>query len=214
MIFFAKKFKDFKFKIVVNPRYEPMLQSKYKKISNTSCVIVWYNPIKDDFHYLLQKRGKNMNSGKSKLAVGGGMLEDYDKTLQKGAVREIMEETQIIFKENLNKTMTGKTLDILSKNIFFLSKDPVNYTFFMIIVSEKLPKWTGPINKDKYPFKKSSHEIDIDDKTWNDNKLKKRIYKGHCFLTKEEILKYYDKDPLVWKYSKKSLNILFKLLED
>ena len=58
MIFFAKKFKDFKYKIVINPRYEPLLPKKYKKISNTSCVIVWYNPIKDDFHYLIQKEVK------------------------------------------------------------------------------------------------------------------------------------------------------------
>ena len=78
-----------------------------------------------------------MKSGKSKLAVGGGMLEEYDKTLQKGAIREIMEESQILFKGKLNDTMTSKTVDLLSKNVFFLSKDPVNYTFFMIIVSEK-----------------------------------------------------------------------------
>jgi hypothetical protein len=214
MIFYAKKFKDFKYKIALNPRYEPMLPKNFKKISNTSCVIVWYNPIKDDFHYLIQKRGKNMKSGKSNLAIGGGMLEEYDKTLQKGSIREIMEESQILFKNKLSDTMTSKTIDLLSKNIFFLSKDPVNYTFFMIIVSEKMPKWSGPISKDDFPFKKSSHEIDIEDNTWNNIKLKNRIYKGHCFLTKEEIQKYYDKEPFIWKYSKKSLNILFKILED
>ena len=41
-----------------------------------------------------------MKHGGGKLAVGGGMLEDdRDLSLQYGAVREIMEESQIKFKK-------------------------------------------------------------------------------------------------------------------
>ena len=50
------------------------------------------------------------------LAVGGGMLEKSDRTLQYGALREVLEESQIQFKKinNLNE----KTILQLEKCFF------------------------------------------------------------------------------------------------
>ena len=76
-----------------------MSLKKYKHITNTSCVVVWYHLKKNKFYYLIQKRGLKMKRGGGNLAIGGGMIEDdRDMSLQYGAVREIMEESQIKFK--------------------------------------------------------------------------------------------------------------------
>lgn len=214
-ILLAKYINEFKHALVVNPQYEEMTQQKNKKINNTTCIIVWYHPVEEKFYYLIQKRGLKMGSGAGLLAVGGGMLEDRDKNLQIGAVREIMEESQVLFKGNLINTMTKKTMEQISKYLFYLSEDSCNVTYYLILVSKKMPKWSGPILKDKYPFKDSKHEIDMIDDNWGWKKLKDRIYKGHCFMTSEEIkqIMKIEKSPKMWKYSKSSLFKLFKLLE-
>jgi len=213
MIYFTRMLNNFNYAIAKNPNYENLLLRNYKTITNTSCVIVWHNPIKNDFHYLIQKRSERMKRGKGNLAIGGGMLEKYDMSLQYGAVREIMEESQVKFKKaHLN--MTHKTIKQLCKNLFYLSHDQSNFTFYLILSSNKMPRWNGPIKINKYPFNNSQREIDLDDTMWNNNKLKNRIYKGHCFMTSNEIKKHYTKEPKIWKYSKQSLSKLFDILEN
>ena len=215
MIYLAKYLNNFRHGLVINPNFKPMSLKKYKHITNTSCVVVWYHLKKNKFYYLIQKRGLKMKRGGGNLAIGGGMIEDdRDMSLQYGAVREIMEESQIKFKNTKKLTMTKKTISQLSKYLFFLSEDDTNVTFYMILVSNKIPRWNGPILADKYPFKNSKWEIDMKDDTWNNKKLKGRIYKGHCLMTSDEIKKKYNKKPKMWNFSKKSLNKLFKILEN
>ena len=105
------------FKLIKNPYYYPFYRKYFKKINNTSLVIIWRNSKTRENKYLIQKRSKNMKRGKNKLAVGGGMLEKSDKTLQAGAIREVLEESQIQFKKNNN--LSKETIKILEP-IYFL----------------------------------------------------------------------------------------------
>ena len=213
MVYFTRLLSNFKYALVKNFDYTPLLLTKNKNITNASCIIVWYNPKKDNYHYLIQKRSKYMKNGKGKLAIGGGMLEDYDLTLQYGATREIFEESQVNFKK-FNLTMKEKTIKQISKHLFYLSHDKTNYTFYLIISSNKMPQWNGPINKNIHPFKESVKEIDLEDNLWNNKKLANRIKNGHCFMTKDEIRNHYNKLPQIWFYSRISLEKLFTILEN
>lgn len=200
------------FKLIKNPYYYPFYRKYFKKINNTSLVIIWRNSKTRENKYLIQKRSKNMKRGKNKLAVGGGMLEKSDKTLQAGAIREVLEESQIQFKKNNN--LSKETIKILEPYLFPLKNDKNNLTFFLIIVSKNQPKIHGPLKTNKIkPFLKSEREIDVDDKLWNNNKLEGRINNGHAFLNRKEILYHYNKGLEVWKYSKDSLNLIFDILE-
>ena len=204
--------KNNNFTVLRNYFYRPYYQKDFKKITNTSLIIVWKNNKKKEFKYLIQKRGNKMKHGKNKLAVGGGMLEKSDRTLQYGALREVLEESQIQFKKinNLNE----KTILQLEKCLFPLETNETNFTFFMIIVSNKKPEIKGPIdNNNIKPFLKSTREINLEDNKWNNPKLKNKIKNGHAFLTKKEILMHFSKKPKIWKYSKKSLLKLFSILE-
>jgi len=214
-VFIAKHINDFKHAFVNNPRYKEMPISKNKKITNTSCIVVWFHPIEEQFYYLIQKRSSIMTSGASKLAVGGGYIEKRDKYLQYGAIREILEESQMMLKKDYKSTMTSKTIEQASKNLFYLSEDTANVTFYFIIVSKKEPKWRGPIKKNQYPFKKSTHELDTYDDKWANKKLKNRIHDGHCFMTKAEIIDHIKNNKKIkfWKYSKDVLYELFRILE-
>ncbi len=209
MLYIAQQLKDFKYQIVTNPNFKPMKRNEYKNITNTSCIVVWYNTINGKFYYLIQKRSAVMNSGPNKLAVGGGMLEKSDKTLQYGAIREMLEESQLQLRDKNN--MSEETIKILSKCLFPISKDNENVTFFFIIASNIMPKWDGPIKENKYPFNKSLREVDVKDTSWN-----KYVKKGHCFMTYNMIKQYVkdNKNPTFWKYSLYSLKKLFKILEN
>ena len=153
-----------------------------------------------------------MKRGKNKLAIGGGMLEKSDKTLQAGAIREVLEESQIQFRKNNN--LSTETIKILEPYLFPLKTDKNNLTFFLIIVSKKQPKINGPLKTDKIkPFLKSEREIDVEDKLWDNKRLEGRIKNGHAFLNKKEIFYHYKKGLEVWKYAKDSLNLIFDILE-
>ena len=200
------------FKLIKNPYYYPFYRKYFKKINNTSLVIIWRNSKTRENKYLIQKRSKNMKRGKNKLAVGGGMLEKSDKTLQAGAIREVLEESQIQFKNNNN--LSKSTIKLLEPYLFPLKNDRNNLTFFLIIVSKNEPKIKGPLKTNKIkPFLKSEREIDVDDILWDNKKLEGRIKNGHAFLTRKEILYHYQKGLEVWKYSKDSLNLIFDILE-
>ena len=153
-----------------------------------------------------------MKRGKNKLAVGGGMLEKNDKTLQAGAIREVLEESQIQFKNKNN--LSKSTIKMLEPYLFPLKKDRNNLTFFLIIVSKNEPMIKGPLKTDKIkPFLKSEREIDVHDVSWDNNKLQGKINNGHAFLNRKEILYHYNNGLEVWKYSKDSLNLIFDILE-
>jgi hypothetical protein len=196
--------------IGINPNYVPMYMNDYPTITNTSCIIIWYNPTIDKYYYLLQKRGLKMKTGAGKLAIGGGHLESSDTTLQMGACREIMEESQVLFNSTIQNTMTFATLDRISKNLFYLSQDATNVIFFLILVSKKMPIWKGPINRNIEMFKKSSNEIDQKDYNWGDNKLIGRVKFGHCFLTKKELKQLNNQ---LWHNSNNALLELFVFLD-
>ena len=203
--------KYFNYKIVKNQNYEPFLRKDFKKINNTSLIIIWRNRKTKELKYLIQKRSNKMRHGKNKLAVGGGMLEKSDKTLQFGAIREVIEESQVQFKKK--KNLTVKTIKQLEPYLFPLKRDGNNFTFFLIISSFKEPKFFGPIKHGKIkPFLDSSREVDLEDKTWDDKKLKGKIKYGHAFLSKKEILRHYDKKAKIWKYTKRTFDYLFEIL--
>ena len=206
------KNKDFNFKLIKNPYYYPFYRKYFRKIYNTSLVIIWRNSITRENKYLIQKRSKNMKKGKNKLAIGGGMLEKSDKTLQAGAIREVLEESQIQFRKKNN--LSKETIKLLEPYLFPLKTDKNNLTFFLIIVSKKQPKINGPLKTEKIkPFLKSEREIDVEDKLWDNKRLEGRIKNGHAFLNKKEILYHYKKGLEVWKYAKESLNLIFDILE-
>ena len=203
--------KNFNFKIIRNKNYEPFLRKDFKKINNTSLIIIWRNRKTKQLKYLIQKRSNKMKHGKNKLSVGGGMLEKTDKTLQFGALREALEESQIQFMKKNN--MSLNTIKQLEPYLFPLQRDKNNYTFFIIISSYQEPKVYGPIKHEKIkPFLDSSREVDLEDKSWNDRCLEGKINNGHDFLTKKEILWHYENKPTIWKYSKKTFDYLFEIL--
>jgi hypothetical protein len=200
------------FKLIKNPYYYPFYRKYFKKINNTSLVIIWRNSKTRENKYLIQKRSKNMKRGKNRLAIGGGMLEKSDKTLQAGAIREVLEESQIQFKKNNN--LSKDTINMLEPYLFPLKNDKNNITFFLIIVSKNQPKIKGPLKTNKIkPFLKSEREIDIDDHLWDNKKLEGKINNGHAFLNRKEILYHYKKGLEIWKYTKDSLNLIFDILE-
>ena len=204
--------KQFNFKIVKNPYFIPYYQKDFKKITNTSLIIIWRNSKTGEHKYLIQKRSNKVRSGKNKLAFCGGMLEDSDINLQYGALRELIEESQIQFKKK--KNLSEKTLKGLQKYVFPLAIKQTNFTFYMIIVSHKQPKFFGPIDHGSIkPFLKSTREVDLDDNKWNDKALKGKIKNGHAFLTKKEILRHYNKKPEIWRYSKMSIRDIFPIFE-
>ncbi len=200
------------FKLIKNPYYYPFYRKYFKKINNTSLVIIWRNSKTRENKYLIQKRSKNMKRGKNKLSVGGGMLEKSDKTLQAGAIREVLEESQIQFKNKNN--LSKSTIKILEPYLFPLKNDRNNLTFFLIIVSKNEPTINGPVKTNNIkPFLKSEREIDVEDKIWDNERLKGRIKNGHAFLNRKEILYHYKNGLDIWKYSKDSLNLIFDILE-
>ena len=201
----------FKYNLVKNYYHKPLLRKDYKKITNTSLIIVWRNTQSKEIKYLIQKRSKKMKNGKKKLAIGGGMLEDSDKTLQHGAIREILEESQVQLMKKDN--LSVKAINSLIPYLFPLETDGSNFTFFLIINSKKEPKFLGPIKKTKKPFLDSSREIDLEDDEWKNKSLKGRIKHGHAFLTSKEILHHFTNSPKIWFWSKKSFLHLFPLLE-
>ena len=203
--------KYFNYKIIKNQNYEPFLRKDFKKINNTSLVIIWRNRKTKELKYLIQKRSNKMKHGKNKLAVGGGMLEKSDKTLQFGAIRETIEESQVQFKKK--KNLNIKTIRQLEEYLFPLKRDGNNFTFFLIISSYKEPRVLGPIKHGNIkPFLDSSREIDLEDKTWDDKNLKGKIRNGHAFLNKKQILTHYEDSPQIWKYTKRTFDYLFKIL--
>lgn len=202
----------FKYNLVKNLNYYPLYRKHYKKINNTSLIIIWKNPKTKETRYLLQKRSKKMKRGRNKLAIGGGMLEKSDKTLQAGAIREVLEESQIQFKSKHNLSKT--TIKELEPYLFPLHTDSSNFTFYLIIRSTNEPKVKGPVMNGKIkPFLNSSREIDLEDDYWNDRKLYGKVKNGHAFLNKKEILRHFKYDLKLWKYTKKSLTALFQIFE-
>lgn len=196
-----------KYALSHNTKYKPLKRSQYKHITNTSCIVVWLSSVDFKYRYMIQKRSGVMNSGANKLAIAGGMLETTDTTLQQGAVREMLEESGIVFSNHNN--MTPETVKTVAKHLFLLSEDSTNMTFFFILLNDKMPSWRGPIGKNKGIFKKSSREIDTTDTSWGD------VKKGHCFMTSHMIKQHFNNniEPAFWNYSKKSLLELFKILE-
>ena len=194
------KLPTFKHMIVNNPNFIPIKQTSNININNTSCIVIWHNLKKNKLYYLIQKRSNSMPSGADKLAIPGGMLEKHDKYIQYGAIRELLEETQLSLRTHNN--MSHETIEILSKCLFPLSQEGTNITFFIIIASKKMPEWIGPLSHSIYPFKKSIHEVDMIDHTWNKN-----IKYGHTFMSSSEIIK---KQHFFWKYS---IHQLFKLIK-
>jgi 8-oxo-dGTP pyrophosphatase MutT (NUDIX family) len=201
----------FKFKIIKNYFHERLILKNYKKITNTSLIIIWKNKKTRKLKYLIQKRSKLMKNGKNKLAIGGGMIEKSDESLQFGAIREIIEESQVQFKNKNNLDI--KTIRELEQFLFPLGKFQNNFTFYMIIESIFQPKILGPVtNNDVKPFLNSLREIDLENNNWNDNKIKK-IKNGHAFLSKEDIERHYKTEPKIWRYSKFALEKLFQIFE-
>ena len=199
------------YELVENNFFTPFKKNQFKKVNNTSLVIIWKNPINKEIKYLIQKRSNKMKRGKNKLAVGGGMLEDNDETIQYGALREVLEESQL--KLMKKKNLSIKTLRSLQKYLFPLKLDRNNLTFYMIIISKNQPKYFGPIDKKIGVFLNSKREVDTEDNKWNNKRLEGRIKYGHAFLSKREIIYHYNNDISIWKYSKKSLELLFKLFD-
>jgi 8-oxo-dGTP pyrophosphatase MutT (NUDIX family) len=204
--------KKFKYRIVKNPYYYPILKNNNKEITNTSLIIIWRNKKTGEHKYLIQKRSKFMKSGKNKLGFCGGMIEKTDESLQFSAIRELLEESQLQFKNENNLSI--KTIKDLLPYTFPLMKKQTNFTFYMIIVSFKEPIFLGPLNIEKKPFLKSTREVDIDDKSWNDKNLNGRIKNGHAFLTNKELFKHYNKETRIWKYTKISINNLIPIIEN
>ena len=199
----------FKFRIIKNNFHQKLILKDFKKITNTSLIIIWKNKKTRKLKYLIQKRSKVMRNGKNKLAIGGGMLEKSDESLQFGAIREIMEESQIQFKNKKNLDIT--TIRELEPFLFPLGKFKNNFTFYMIIESIYQPKILGPVtNNNTKPFLNSVREIDIENNSWNDIK---KIINGHSFLSKTEITKHYIIEPKIWKYSKIALEKIFQIFE-
>jgi 8-oxo-dGTP pyrophosphatase MutT (NUDIX family) len=203
--------KKFKYKLVKNPFYFPIFKKDNKKITNTSLVIIWRNKKTGENKYLLQKRSKFMKNGKNKLGFPGGMIEKEDESLQFGALRELLEESQVLFKDANNISI--KTIRQLLPYTFPLMKKQTNFTFYLIICSFTEPKVMGPIDFERKPFLKSSREVDLEDNKWNDKKLENRIKFGHAFLSKSEIFSHYKKEPQIWKYSKITVNNLLPIFE-
>ncbi len=201
----------FKYNLVKNYYHKPLLIKDYKNITNTSLIIAWRNIQNKEIKYLIQKRSKKMKNGKNKLAIGGGMLEESDKTLQQGAIREILEESQVQFMKKDNLSI--KTINSLVPYLFPLETDGSNFTFFLIINSKKEPNFLGPIKKPQKPFLESEREIDLEDNIWKNKSLKGRIKHGHAFLNSKEILHHFTNSPKIWLWSKKSFLHLFPLLE-
>ncbi len=203
--------KKFKYKLIKNPFYFPMFKKNYKKITNTSLVVIWRNKKTGENKYLIQKRSKFMKNGKNKLGFPGGMIEKDDESLQYSAIRELLEESQVVFKEKNN--ISVKTIKDLLPYTFPLMKKQTNVTFYLIISSFNQPKFLGPIDFERKPFLKSTREVDLEDDNWNNKKLKNKIKYGHAFLSKEELFSHYNKEPKVWKYSKITINNLTPIFD-
>lgn len=199
---------NLKFRIIKNRFHNRLLLKDYKKLTNTSLIILWKNKKTRQIKYLIQKRSKYMKNGKNKLAIGGGMIEKSDESLQFAAIREVIEESQIQFKKNNNLNID--TIRNLEKYLFPIGIFGNNFTFYLIIESNFEPKVKGPITNNKIkPFLNSSREIDLEDKNWNDLNIK--VKNGHAFISKEDIERHYKSEPKIWKYSKKVLEILFEI---
>jgi predicted ATPase len=184
-------------KLVENYFYEPLERKYFKNITNTTIIVVWRNKNKN--RYLVHMRKKNISDGGGMWAFPGGMLEKTDKTLQEGALRETIEESQVKINSDI---LNWNKLKKYSKYLFPLREDSTNMTFFMIIKSTKKPKVLGPLKINKKPFLKSDMEVE----------LTKKNSSGHLFLSSTKIYKLIKKKKF-WKYSTEAYKKLYDILE-
>jgi predicted ATPase len=184
-------------KLVENHFYEPLERKYFKNITNTTIIVVWRNKNKNK--YLVHKRSKNSHDGGGMWAFPGGMLEKTDKTLQEGALRETIEETQVKINSDI---LNWSKLKKYSKYLFPLREDSTNMTFFMIIKSTKKPSVKGPLKMNKKPFLKSDMEVE----------LTKKNPTGHLFISSTNIYKLIKKNKF-WRYSKEAYKKLYDIIE-
>ena len=199
---------DFIYSVVINTKHQPLKRSEHMNITNATCVLAWYD--NTTMRYYIQKRSQIMAHGGNTLATIGGMLETTDNTLQYGALREFLEECQLEFKKTDN--MSSATIMQLEECLFPISYGNRNITFLMILISKDPPKWNGPVaTHGSRLFHYSLHEVDMEDKTWNNN----NVILGHSFMTANAIKLHIKNNmkPLFWIYSVSSLKKIFCLLE-
>lgn len=184
-------------KLVENHFFKILERKNFKNISNTTIIIVWRNKNKN--RYLVHMRNINSHDGGGLWAFPGGMLEKTDKTLQEGALRETIEETQIKINSDI---LNWDKLKKYSKYLFPLRKENNNMTFFMIIKSTKKPIVKGPLKINKIPFLKSDMEVE----------LTKKNPTGHLFLSSAKIYNLIKKNKF-WKYSTEAYKKLYDIIE-
>ena len=73
------------------------------------------------------------NNGKNKLGFPGGMIEKEDESLQFSALRELLEESQVLFKEENN--ISVKTIRQLLPYTFPLMKKQTNFILIPNMIS-------------------------------------------------------------------------------
>jgi hypothetical protein len=205
---FLLKEEKLNFPLVLN--FNRMKLSEYPNIKNTSVYVCLFNPVTKKYKLLIQKRAYNMKNGSGKLSICGGKLEKYDESLQYGALREMLEETQIVFTKDENENITIENIKNIEPFLIPFSINKNNMSFYLVIVSEIEPIINGPLKKKIKPFNRSDFEVDLSNQ-WGENYKHLNITNGHAFCSFDDVKTMIANDDF-WDIQVININKLISLL--